>query len=495
MTTVRSRLSLVPDDVIIPVDRLTFMVPARRFHVEGTLFKSSHVSLATEYAMRLLRDAGELTPGELGAFLGFSDLETRTLVQELLLEGYLDAIDDRIRLGPRGERAFDPSTGEITLLDVIPLDEKVTLDLISFAPVDGPDHVRLPWITDVVIPNKEKASAASKEGTDGFRANFGEWRDRRFRKEGNSQVRLHTLSGDVVPLGRSAVPMTVPIVYAPSQGEGIDPDFAFLRDRGRRDARKDLIEALNGAVKRIVSPGDHVEGAAYTKDWDGGVFVGPFKSPTINPLAWMQMASQTPPTSLPVDLSPSVRLGGSVTSTGFLQRLLGFLDGVSGPENEDVPIVWVPASHAAWGASADLVEVTRQIKLNLAPKAGIVLMPRSDADDRSKRALQRAYGGGRDGRPPPLFDTCVVMPVHHIPLSLEMIVQPGLWALVLLHIPSRDGFPIPIGYATRNKVAVDAIGRALSEDVANLTDAAVVWCAPHARPEAILRDLNQALAG
>lgn len=495
MTTVRPRLSLVPNDVTIQVDRLTLMVPARRFQVEGTLLKSGYVSLATEYAMRLLRDAGELTPGELGAFLGFSDLETRTLVQELLLDGYLDATDDRIRLGARGERAFDPITGEISLLDIIPLDEKVTLDQISFAPVDGPDHVRLPWITEIEIPNKEKAAAASKEGTEGFRANFGEWRDRRFRKEGNSPIRLHTLSGDIIPLGRSTVPMNVPIVYSPSQGDGVDPDFAFLRDRGRRDARKDLIEALNSFVRGIVSPGDHAEGAAYTKDWDGGIFVGPFRSPTTNPLAWMQMASQTPPSPLPTELFPSVRLGGSATSVGFVQRLISFLDGVSGPETEDVPVIWMPASHAAWGASADLLDVTRQIKLNLAPRAGIVLMARSDADDRSKRGLHRAYGGGRDGRPPPLFDTCVAVPAHKIPLSLELIVQPSLWALVLLHIPSRDGFPIPIGYATRNKAAVDRIGRTLGETVASLTETAVAWCAPHARPEAILNDLERALAG
>lgn len=495
MTTARSRLSLVPEDVTIPVDRLTFLVPARRFQVEGTLLKSGYVSLATEYAMRLLRDAGELTPGELGAFLGFSDGETRTLVQELLLDGYLDASDERIRLASRGERAFDPVTGELTILDIVAFDEKVTLDLISFAPVDGLDQVRLPWIAELEIPNKEKAAAASREGTQGFRANFGEWRDRRFRSDGNSPIRLHTLSGDAVPLSRSVVPLTVPILYAPSQGDGIDPDFGFLRDRGRRDARKDLIEALNGAVRRIVSPGDHAEGASYTKEWDDGALVGPFRSPTVNPLAWLQMASQTPPTPLPPGLSPSVRLGGSVTAAAFVQRLLGFLDGVSGPETEDVPVVWVPPSHAAWGASVELLEVTRQVKSNLAPKAGIVLMPRSDNDDKSKRGLHRAYGGGRDGRPPPLFDTCVTLPANHLPLSLELIVQPGLWALVLLHVPSRDGFPIPIGYATRNWNAVDAIGRTLSGIVASLSETAVAWCAPQANPGSILADLERLLAG
>lgn len=492
MTAGRPRLSLVPEDVVIPVDRLTFMVPSRRFHVEGTLLKKGYVSLATEYAMRLLRDVGELTHGELGAFLGFSDGETRTLVQELLLDGYLDASEDRIQLAFKGETAFDPVTGELVLLDIETLDEKVTLDMISFAPVDGPDNVRLPWIVELDIPNKERAAAASKEGTLGFRMNFGEWRDRRFRNDGSSPITLHTLSGDAVPLGRSTVPVTVPIHYTPSQGDGIDPDFGFLRERGRRDARKDLIEALNGAVKRIVAPGDHAEGASFAASWDGGILLGPSRSPTVNPLTWMQLASQNQPSLLPDNIAPAVRIGGSAVSPGFLARLSAFLDGVPGPDTEGVPVVWLPASHAAWGASADLMEVSRTIKSSLSSKAGIVLMPRSDESERSKRDLQRAYGAGRDGRQSALFDTCVVVPAHLIPLSLELIVQPGVWAVVLLHVPSRDGFPIPVGYATRNAEALASIGQTLSSVVAGLTESAVAWAAHHNEPSSVLSDLERA---
>lgn len=493
MTMARSLLTLVPEDVIIPVDRLTFLVPARRFQVEGTLLKNGYVSLATEYAMRLLRDAGELTHGELGAFLGFSDGETRTLVQELMLDGYLDAFDDRIRLAGKGESAFDPVTGELSLLDIETFSERVTLDLVSFAPVDEAGSVRLPWIADLEIPNREKAAAASKEGTQGFRSNFGEWRDRRFKSNGNSPIRLHTISGEAVPLGRSTVPLSVPIMYTPSQGDGIDPDFTFLRERGRRDARRDLIEALNGAVKRMVAPGDHANGASLAASWDGGVLVGPGRSPTVNPLSWLQFAARPEPTPLPVEIAPSVRLGGSVTSPGFLSRLSAFLDGVPGPETEGVPVIWLPATHAAWGLSADLVEVSRTIKESLSPKAGIVLMPRSDDDEKSKRDLQRAYGGGRDGRYAPLFDTCVVVPAHLFPLSLEVIVQPGSWAVVLLHIPSRDGFPIPVGYATRNVEVVGSICLAISGVVVSLRDAAVAWASHHGDAASVLADLEHML--
>ncbi len=495
MTPPRPRLTLVPDDAVIPVDRLTFLVPARRFQVEGTLLRSGYVSLATEFALRLLRDAEVLSPGELGAFLGFSDGETRTLVQELLLDGYLDVDGDRIRLAQKGERAFDPASGELRLLEVEPFSDTVTLDLVSFAPVEIPGAVRLPWLAELEPPDKDRSAAASREGTRGFRANFGEWRDARRRGERSSGLRLHTLDGDVVPLARSSVPVTIPMTYSPSQGDGVDPDFSALRDRGRRDARKELVEALSDAIKRIVAPGDHAEGAATTARWDGGVLSGPAGSRTVPPLLWLQIASRTPPAALPDILAPAVRLAGSATSPGVLSVLSNFLDGVAGPETEDVPVIWVPASHPAWGMSADLLDVTRQIKSGLAPKAGIVLLPRSDHEDKSIRHLARTYGQGRDGRQIALFDTCVVIPPGALPLSLEIILQPGLWVVVLLHVPSKDGFPVPIGYASRNVDVVSKVALLLGEVLSTLGGASVAWSVRHADADQAIRELEQHLVG
>ncbi|OWK26143.1 hypothetical protein AJ87_48795 [Rhizobium yanglingense] len=56
----KSRKNEHLEDQVISIDTLTFLVPARNFRVEGTLLKGGYVSLATEFALRLLRDAGEL---------------------------------------------------------------------------------------------------------------------------------------------------------------------------------------------------------------------------------------------------------------------------------------------------------------------------------------------------------------------------------------------------------------------------------------------------
>jgi hypothetical protein len=489
----RERLSFVPEDIVIQVDRLTFLVPTRAFYIDGTLLKGGYVSVATEFALRVLRDAGEVPPGELGAFLGFSDLETRTLTQDLLLDGYLDVIADRLRLSIKGQQAFDPVTGELRLLDVEPFSDTVALDLVSFAPVDISGNARLSWLTEIEIPDKERAAAAREEAAKGFQSNFGEWRDRRFRSDSGSLVRLHTLA-EVVPMARSSTPVVVPVAYSPSRGDGVEPDFSALRDRGRRDARKELVECLNEAVRRMVAPGDHAEGAAFTAQWDGGVLRGSGMTAVVNPLAWMQLASRTPPVPLPEMLSPSVRLSGSVTSSGFLSVLSTFLAGATTPETADIPVIWVPAEHGAWGASADLLDVTRQIRTGLAPEAGIVLMPRSSTDDRSRRTLVRAYGAGRDGRQTPLFETCIAIPLHAVPFSLELLVQPGAWAVVLLHVPANNGgFPIPIGYATCNVDVVRAVSSALAEIVGTLPEAAILWSARHEKAAPTLADLKRQL--
>lgn len=470
----RERLSLVPDEIVIPVDRLTFLVPSRAFHIDGMVLRGGYVSVATEFALRLLRDAGELSPGELGTFLGFSELETRTLVQELIVDGYLEVDGDRVVLAQRGLQAFDHVTGELNLLNVEPFADNITLDLVSFAPIETSGRAWLPWLSEVDIQDRQRAAAAREEAAKGFRANFGEWRDRRFFGEGGSAVRLHTVT-DVVPLARSTTPVTIPVTYSPSRGESVDPDFSALRDRGRRDARKELIECINDAIRRIVAPGDHVDGARFSSRWDGGALCGGSSASAANPLNWMQFAARVPPAPLPELLTPSLRLSGSAMSPSFLNSVSQFL-GETGTEASDVPVIWVPAEHSAWGASSYLLDVTRQIKSGFAHESGLVLMPRSRRDEKSKGALIRSYGEGKNGRQQPLFDTCIALPPDSIPQSLELIVQPGAWAIVLVHIPGPNGgFPIPVGYATRNPNVVRSISDEIKEVVTELPEEAVVW--------------------
>lgn len=484
------RLSLLPEGTVVQIDALTFLVPSRNFRVEGTLLKGGYVSLATEYALRLLRDVRELPPEEIGQFFGFSDLETRTLIQDLLLDGYVEVAAERVRLSQRGADAFNPATGELTLLNVEPFETNLAFDMVSFAPIENGGNVRLPWLREIEIPNKARASAASDAARGAFRANFGEWRDRTFRSEAAANVRLHAV-GEITPLSRTTVPVTVPINYAPGEGIIVEPDFSPLLTRGRRGAREELVVTLNDAIRRITAPEDYADAIALASEWDRGALLRIVSPIGIDPLNWVQLAARKAP-GLPASIEPGTRLAGSMVSGSTRTALAEFLETTPGASSEDTPIFWLPAEHPAWGASAELIDVARQLKSAHCPNAGIVLLPRWDGDARDKRLLLQSYGAGNSGKPEAVFDICIGLPPSALPWSLEILVQPGCWAAVLVHVPAtQNRYPTPIGYVTRNLDFVARVTTALGEVISKVNENNVLWASSQKDPSEVLDDLDR----
>jgi hypothetical protein len=377
------------------------------------------------------------------------------------------------------------------MLDIEPFKDTLALDLVSFAPVDGGGGARLPWLSEVEIVDKVKAAAATEAGREGFRSNFGEWRERQFKGTNSSLVRLQTID-EVTPLGRSLAPVTVPLCYAPSISDLIEPDFSSLRDRGRRGAREPLVNALNTAVRAIIAPGDHAAAAEMTAEWDRGVLKPPTVSGNAGVLTWLQVTHRGVQ-PLPDELSPSIRLAGSMSLPASATRLFEFLESAMQSGDGVPPVFWLPAEHAGWGRSATMIDVIRQMKGEVAPERGVVLLARGGADDRARRELIRQYGPGRDGRAPPLFDACVLLPTA-LPLSLELIVQPGRWAVALIHVPApKTGFPVPLGYASANLAVVNALSAHLAGVLASVEERNVAWSPAGMSPLDALDEFDRAL--
>jgi len=239
-----------------------------------------------------------------------------------------------------------------------------------------------------------------------------------------------------------------------------------------------LVNALNTAVRAIIAPGDHAAAAEMTAEWDRGVLKPPTVSGNAGVLTWLQVTHRGVQ-PLPDELSPSIRLAGSMRLPTSATRLFEFLESAM-PSGDGVPpVFWLPAEHAGWGRSATMIDVIRQMKGEVAPERGVVLLARGGADDRARRELIRQYGPGRDGRAPPLFDACVLLPTA-LPLSLELIVQPGRWAVALIHVPApKTGFPVPLGYASANLAvsAAVAMSTATVSMVAVVTVRSPLWAA------------------
>ena len=222
--------------------------------------------------------------------------------------------------------------------------------------------------------------------------------------------------------------------------------------------------------------------------------LGPVRT-VVSPAVWIQVTRGAPAASWP-DLSPAVRLNGSMFCSGNVEALLSLLRADDDDTREGVPIVWLSAAHRAWGASEALLRVVRELKSALAPRSGIVLLARSGSDDRSRNDLKRSYGSNRDDKDPVVFDACVAVPLGALPLSLEVVVQPGSWAIVLIHCPmSEAGYPVPIGYVTRNGGAVRQVGSMLAEMLERLPSEAAIWSTLHESADALLSEVASLLDG
>ncbi|SMC76794.1 hypothetical protein [Primorskyibacter flagellatus] len=76
-------MKIEPNDIDI-VGEVSFRLPARAFRLDIALREPDRVSLALEYALKLLDVLDLAKPSEIGDFLGFSPSETDSLVMELI---------------------------------------------------------------------------------------------------------------------------------------------------------------------------------------------------------------------------------------------------------------------------------------------------------------------------------------------------------------------------------------------------------------------------
>ncbi|WP_145723496.1 hypothetical protein [Mesorhizobium tianshanense] len=197
---------------------------------------------------------------------------------------------------------------------------------------------------------------------------------------------------------------------------------------------------------------------------------------------------------MPEWLAPSIRLAGSVTISATAARLFEFIK-TSVQSNDDAPpVFWLPAEHAAWGRSETLADVIREINSEISSEGGITLLPRADLDTRSRRDLVRQYGGGKEGRSQPLFAACVAVPPNALPLSLEIIVQPTRWTVILIHVPApKTAYPVPIGYASTNPEVVDAVCACLTAAIAKNDERSVFWTRGDIAASPALEDIRRHL--
>ncbi|MBB6181832.1 hypothetical protein [Pseudorhizobium flavum] len=473
----------------IEIDEVSFLVRAQKFRISATAMRRSPISLATEYAIRLIHLVPEIGPDAIGEYFGFEEVETRVLLQDILETGLVLENSGRLTLSARGYEAISPVSEELEIFAREEIRTSQSFDLIALAPVDevsiAPSIARR--IPEISIPDREKAANAGSQVGRAFEDHFLEWRQRNGTRNRTDDLKFEA-AADVQQIKTFAAPFHISIQYHQEDPVGLEPDFRPLQTKGRPGSRKPLIEALSARLSSMRAPPDADLGFRWLRDIDGDLLSLAGFNGMSDVRSWMAKCQDETGKLLTHPYDPGLRLAGSISGR-FVRNALIDWTRLQAP-SDPTPLFWIPPHADYWGKSLAFAAVVRE--LNAQEAEGIVLMARNGLVARDANWWRRTFG--RSEKHDSLFDRCIGVS-SDLPKSLEVIVKPNSWALALVHtIETRSGLPLPIGYITADNVVVQAITRAVADVASTAPSAnAMLWIRQDETPDAALNAIDTAL--
>ena len=90
----------------IPLNLITFALPARLFVIHSSVTVNESLPKVTEFALRLIRLCEDIDAEQLAEYFGFSGKETRLLLDSLTDQSLVEFDGTSIRLTPYAESKF-----------------------------------------------------------------------------------------------------------------------------------------------------------------------------------------------------------------------------------------------------------------------------------------------------------------------------------------------------------------------------------------------------
>jgi hypothetical protein len=413
-------------------------VPAQRFLITAEVVRGRQIPIVQDFALRLLRVADSMETADFQAFFGWNGRELTELLGELLRAELVTETNGRLRLGTAGTMVFqgaDDPVGPPVAIQSQLVKEYVGFDKVSFnlAPTASrePHVASLPLLQ---IVDRTRAAFATKEVPEALRRNWREFSEGRFSPQGQGPDPELQAILEVEPKAHFLSEVVVPVILQ-LQGEvRAEPNFSALEALGREGSRKELIASAARYAAALNGPADDSAslqllrsiGLPLLDRFGAGAPAG----------AWARYALSDP--KFDEERRPTVALCGSVVSpmvrTALLDRTAVWEASLP---SGDGPILWLRPSLRQWGVGESFTTVASTLARRARGPNGLVLVCRFGEEKmppgtRSERLVESG------------FSASVSVSGGHLPGSLEILLSPGRWALVLVHKPVTPG-GLPIG--------------------------------------------------
>ncbi|CAO3456050.1 hypothetical protein [Azospirillum argentinense] len=437
------------DGMGIEINCLDVRVPCRVYNLRLKVAAETRLPLAVEFLLRLLHDVETFTEADIADFFGFTTEERNYLISQTEREGYIERRYDQIQLTRRGRGVFDGDDGRASLGKIEVRHDRQILDLVSFQPA-WPVPIRafergLPLLKVV-----DEASVSAPEAK--VRAVVPRlFRENQIARAKNDQDFVEIYSIDDIQ-ARDRVWALQRVSVRLSEDDMVVPDLGF-NAADQRD-REDIIAACVEHVKSTRhSDASSAASFHHLNDCAPNYFGTFFAHANgFDVLAFIQHASMQ---SMTLKDTATLRIVGTAwTRANRVHIKHAIIEAMTAIPERPFPksAIWWKPSVPDWGcanAFKDVLDIFQECYGHSASNRDRSRDGRNRAEGADFNTILIAQNDGNVTKQfAPLFGTILTHDgAQSIPPSLELLVVPNAFFLVLAHVPlQRDGgYPVPIG--------------------------------------------------
>lgn len=437
----------------IPFNRITFALPVQPFKVTAFISTQERLPAVTEFVLRLLHTCGRVSLAGFRDYFGFSEAEALSVIESLDRQGYVTLSEDQLTLSEEMRQRFETSPDDCPWVTKLKRrTDVVSFDLLTFSMLGRAESTfaSANWVK--LNPPPELVGNSLEKARQAYRESFARIERETARSRGEERERsygVHSIES-IEARKPGFVPLTVSL-----EVDAKNSVTARLPNEFEAGASLELLTEFRERVAASLESHAQV-GEEGVQD-----FLALFELDFLRPYALEadlnahKLATDIERgLSAPAGIQP---LFGGVylkrNRDAVLSHIHEARGGHKGQPSFQSSLGWLAPDYALWGRGDDFkqsVDAFRKAIRNIGKGDDLYVFDR--AEERQEAAVRSMYTGTglvelHLVRPSPSSS-----PRWHA--SLELMLYPGRFAVVLLHapLPSSPGARVPFGFiSTRPK--------------------------------------------
>jgi hypothetical protein len=179
-------------DLSNAINHVTFTVPSRQFVITSSVTVNESLPKVTEFVLRLVRLCEAIEPEDIGSYFGFSEKETRLILESLGDQSLIRFDGNLVRLTDYADSKFYTDDDLPRFSVVKPRTDHVDFDLLTFHPIDGRSRNKAPGFAVQLTVNDEQTSSSTRLAEQAYQRHFQ--RILRVKEKGNDKIDIYKIS-------------------------------------------------------------------------------------------------------------------------------------------------------------------------------------------------------------------------------------------------------------------------------------------------------------